>query len=74
MFYHFSVLKMSVHYKFKSSFEYDTLPVDGVNISLGDLKEAIIHQKRLGRGQPYDLQVTNAETQEGKFLKSSKIS
>ena len=55
---------MSVHYKFKSSVEYDTLAVDGVNISLGDLKDGIIQQKRLGRGQPYDLQVTNAETKE----------
>ncbi|XP_071521063.1 uncharacterized protein snama isoform X2 [Panulirus ornatus] len=55
---------MSVHYKFKSAVEYDTLPVDGVHISLEDLKEAIIQQKRLGRGQPYDLQITNAETKE----------
>ncbi|CAL4073981.1 unnamed protein product, partial [Meganyctiphanes norvegica] len=55
---------MSVHYKFKSAVEYDTLPVDGVNISLVDLKEAIIQQKRLGRGQPFDLQITNAETNE----------
>lgn len=55
---------MSVHYKFKSAVEYDTLPVDGLNISLGDLKEAIIQQKRLGKGQPYDLQITNAETKE----------
>ena len=38
---------MSVHYKFKSVMEYDTLPLDGVNISLEDLKEAIIRQKRL---------------------------
>lgn len=53
-----------MHYKFKSAVEYDTLPVDGVHISLGDLKEAIIQQKRLGRGQPYDLQITNAETKE----------
>lgn len=60
--------RMSVHYKFKSAVEYDTLPVDGVHISLGDLKEAIIQQKRLGRGQPYDLQITNAETKEGKHI------
>ncbi|KAK7086675.1 hypothetical protein SK128_025024, partial [Halocaridina rubra] len=57
-------LRMSVHYKFKSAVEYDTLPVDGLNISLADLKEAIILQKRLGKSQPYDLQITNAETKE----------
>ena len=57
---------MSVHYKFKSAMEYDTLPLDGVNISLEDLKEAIIEQKRLGNGKrkPFDLQITNAETNE----------
>ncbi|XP_076053885.1 something that sticks like glue isoform X2 [Oratosquilla oratoria] len=55
---------MSVHYKFKSSKEFDTLALDGVHISLGDLKEAIIQQKRLGKGQAYDLKITNAETKE----------
>ncbi|KAA0189793.1 hypothetical protein HAZT_HAZT006996 [Hyalella azteca] len=53
---------MSVHYKFKSALEYSTLPVDGVNISVEDLKEAIIEQKKLSRSQPFDLIITNAET------------
>ena len=56
--------RMSVHYKFKSAIGFDRLPVEGVNISLVDLKEAIIQQKRLGRGLPFDLQITNAETNE----------
>ena len=56
---------MSVHYKFNAAKDYDTLPVDGLNISLGDLKEAIIHHKRLGKGDVCDLKVTNAETKEG---------
>ena len=55
---------MSVHYKFKAAIGYDTLPVDGINISLLELKEAIIQQKHLGKGRHFDLQITNAETNE----------
>ncbi|KAF4529024.1 hypothetical protein B566_EDAN016874 [Ephemera danica] len=38
---------MSVHYKFKSALEYDTVTFDGLHISVGDLKKAILHQKKL---------------------------
>ena len=63
---------MSVHYKFKAARDYDTLHLDGVSISLLDLKEAIIQQKNLGTGQKrshkkglaFDLKITNAETKE----------
>ena len=58
---------MSVHYKFKAAIGYDTLPVDGINISLLDLKEAIIQHKHHGKAKrhlSYDLQITNAETKE----------
>ena len=63
---------MSVFYKFKAAREYDTHHLDGVNISLLDLKEVIIQQKNLGTGQKkksetrraYDLKIINAETKE----------
>ena len=55
-----------VYYKFKSSLNYDTLPVEGHNISLGELKKAIISAKKLGKNTEFDLQVTNAQTKEGK--------
>lgn len=58
---------MSVHYKFKSAMEYSTLPVDGMNISVEDLKEAIFEQKKLSRAL-FDLIVTNAETMEGECI------
>jgi len=53
-----------IHYKFKSSLDYDTLTFDGLHISLGDLKKAIIQHKRLGKMTDFDLQVTNAQTKE----------
>ena len=58
---------MSVHYKFKSALEYDTVTFDGLHISVKDLKNAIIQQKRIGKNTDFDLQVTNAQTKEGEF-------
>lgn len=57
---------MSVHYKFKSSLDFDTISFDGLHISVDDLKKAIIHQRRLGKTD-FDLLITNAQTKEGKF-------
>ena len=54
-----------VHYKFKSSLDYDTLKFDGLHITLADLKKAIIQQKKLGKATDFDLQVINAQTKEG---------
>lgn len=53
----------SVHYKFKSSNDYNTVTFDGLHISLADLKKAIMTQKKITRAM-FDLQVTNAQTGE----------
>lgn len=58
---------MSVHYKFKSALDFDTITFDGLHISVSDLKRAIMQQKRLGKTAEFDLQITNAQTKEGKF-------
>lgn len=58
---------MSVHYKFKSALEYDTVTFDGLHISVKDLKNSILQQKRIGKSTDFDLQVTNAQTKEGKY-------
>ncbi|KAK4874540.1 hypothetical protein RN001_013900 [Aquatica leii] len=55
---------MSVHYKFKSALEYDTVTFDGLHISVRDLKNSIMQQKRIGKNTDFDLQVTNAQTKE----------
>ncbi|XP_029652282.1 E3 ubiquitin-protein ligase RBBP6 isoform X2 [Octopus sinensis] len=52
----------SVHYKFKSCLNYDTVTFDGLHISLADLKKAIIQQKKLGKSVEFDLQITNAQS------------
>lgn len=57
---------MSVHYKFKNSLESNTVVFDGVHISVGDLKKAIMQQKKLGKNADYDFQITDTETKRGK--------
>ena len=56
---------MSVHYKFKNAVDYDTLTFDGVHISVGDLKQAIIQKKNLSRAE-CDYLITDAESKKGK--------
>ena len=59
---------MSIHYKFKSAIDYDTITFDGLHISVADLKKAIVHQKKLGKATDFDLLITNAQTNEGNDL------
>ena len=57
--------KMSIHYKFKSAIDYDTITFDGLHISVSDLKKSIVYQKKLGKATDFDLMITNAQTNEG---------
>lgn len=58
---------MAVYYKFKSAKDFDSIPIDGHFISIGNLKEKIFETKHLGRGTDFDLVVTNAQNNEGWF-------
>eukprot|EP01080_Neovahlkampfia_damariscottae_P001046 gene1046-10565_t len=55
---------MSVFFKFKSAKDYDTYHFDSNLISLSDLKEGIINQKKLGKALDFDLVIKNAQTNE----------
>lgn len=54
-----------VHYKFSSKLKYDTVTFDGLHISLCDLKKQIMGREKL-KAADCDLQITNAQTKEGK--------
>lgn len=54
-----------VHYKFSSKRNYDTVTFDGLHISLCDLKKQIMGREKL-KATDSDLQITNAQTKEGK--------
>lgn len=56
---------MAIYFKFKSAKDYDSIPIDGHFISIGNLKEKIFESKHLGRGTDFDLVVSNPNTEEG---------
>lgn len=56
----------SVHYKFKSSLDYKTLMFEGIQISVGELKKLIYENEKIGKSADFDLQITNAQTKQGK--------
>lgn len=53
-----------VHYKFSSKLDYNTVTFDGLYITLSELKKQIMGRERL-KATDCDLQITNAQTQEG---------
>lgn len=55
-----------VHYKFSSKLNYDTVTFDGLHITLSDLKRQIMGREKL-KAADCDLQITNAQTKEGKL-------
>ena len=57
-----------IHFKFKSSLEYEKVTFDGLQISLGDLKEAIMKQKKIGGANQYTLSVKDAQSKKGACL------
>ncbi|ESN93488.1 hypothetical protein HELRODRAFT_103401, partial [Helobdella robusta] len=55
----------TVHFKFKSSLEFETLSFTGSEISVADLKKEIINIKNMGKlMENFDLNITNAQTRE----------
>uniref|UniRef100_K3X144 Uncharacterized protein n=1 Tax=Globisporangium ultimum (strain ATCC 200006 / CBS 805.95 / DAOM BR144) TaxID=431595 RepID=K3X144_GLOUD len=52
---------MSIHFKFKSAKEFDTVTFPGTVIRVLDLKKAIIEKKKLNKGLDFDLVITDAQ-------------
>ena len=52
-----------VHYKFSSKLNYDTVTLNGLHISLCDLKRQIMGHEKL-KVASCDLQITNTQTKE----------
>ncbi|XP_010667045.2 E3 ubiquitin ligase PQT3-like isoform X2 [Beta vulgaris subsp. vulgaris] len=63
---------MAVYYKFKSSKVHDSISIDGLFISVNDLKQRIIKSKSMERGTPCELIVTNAQTNE-EYLDEARL-
>lgn len=56
-----------IHYKFQSNNQHDTVTFDGLSISLVDLRSAILSKSKLAQSDDFTLQITNAQTKEGKL-------
>lgn len=56
-----------IHFKFKSSLEYEKLTFEGLQISLSDFKEAVMKQKKIGVSNDYTLRVVDAQSKKGVF-------
>ena len=54
-----------MHYKFKSSSDFNSFTFGGSVTSVLDLKRHIVEKMKLGNGTDFDLRITNAQTGEG---------
>ncbi|WOK99799.1 hypothetical protein Cni_G08511 [Canna indica] len=55
---------MAVYYKFKSTKNYESIPIEGQFISVANLKERIFQHKFLGKSKGSDLLISNAQSNE----------
>ena len=55
-----------IHYKFKNSLDFDSITFDGLHISVRDLKESIMHRKKLN-DTDMDLLIINALNAKGTY-------
>ena len=55
----------SIHYRFRSSSEFETITFDGPSITVQELREAIMENNRMAKSPGHTLEITNAQTKEG---------
>ena len=54
-----------IHYKFRNNSKHDTIQFDGSYITVGEIKQAILNQTKMGKAPDFALQIINAQTHEG---------
>ena len=64
-----------IHFKFVYKSTYDKVTFDGVNLTLSQLKKLIVEKSKLTQNKQldYDLEITNADTNEGNIFKFNLI-
>lgn len=55
-------MSSAVHFRFKSARDFDTVTFDGDFISIADLKVGIVEVKKLNYGEGFDLDISDAQT------------
>lgn len=62
-------MSSSVRFRFKSAREFETLSFEGDFVKVADLKVAIVERKKLNCGEGFDLEISDASTSKGKYLR-----
>ena len=57
-----------IHFKFKSSLDYEKITFDGLQISLAELKEAIMKMKKIGLSNEFSLEVVDSQSKKSKCV------
>lgn len=55
-----------IHFKSAFGREFDKITFDGVSLSVGEIKKMIAEKCKLSKQLDFDLEITNAETSQGK--------
>ncbi len=64
-----------IHFKSAYSINYDKITFDGVSLPVGELKKLIAEKAKLSRQQlDFDLEITNADTNQGKNISIFHVS
>jgi len=63
-----------IHFKSVYNKNYDKVTFDAVSLSLGQLKKLIVEKSKFTKQLDFDLEITNADTNEGKKLCNFLIS
>lgn len=61
-------MSSSVHFRFKSARDFETLSFEGDFLKVADLKVAIVERKKLNFGEGFDLEISDSSTKDGKYL------
>lgn len=56
-----------IHFKSIYNKEYDKITFDGVSLSVAQLKKQIQEKSKFSKQVDFDLELTNADTNEGRF-------
>lgn len=62
-----NAMSSSVHFRFKSTRQFESLSFEGDFLKVADLKVAIVDRKKLNFGEGFDLEISDASTGDGKF-------
>lgn len=67
-------MSSSIHFRFKSARQFETLSFEGDFLKVSDLKLAIVERKKLNFGEGFDLEIKDASTNDGKFVHIKNLS